>query len=234
MKYPAAVLWDMDGTLVDSEPLWGQATYAMSEAMGRRLTPELREQTVGGSFMNTALICARHAGITLDDAAFAYYRRMLFSHVAHLFDAHLSPRPGVVSLLRELRHEGVPCAVTTNTYRCLAAHEINAVGADFFGASFCGDEVDQPKPAPDMYEAAAAWASANPADCLVFEDSAAGVAAATAAGCRVVAVCEPGDLDLPTGVVCMGEQLGAVDFNDVHIQDVCRWHSLATPLVMER
>ena len=63
----------MDGTLIDTEPLWGVATYELSEKLGRRLTPELREKTIGGSFGNTLAICAAHAGVELGPGDYVSY-----------------------------------------------------------------------------------------------------------------------------------------------------------------
>src|SRR5699024_459473 len=126
-----AIFWDMDGTMVDTEPQWGVATYELSEAMGRRITPEIRELTIGGSLPRTIRICAE------------------------LFDEALVPNPGVIPLLAQFTGLGVPMLVTTNTERSLAQGCIEAVGAGYFVDSITGDEVDNPKPAPDMYIEAA-------------------------------------------------------------------------------
>lgn len=221
-----AILWDMDGTMVDSEPLWGIATYELSEKLGRRLTPQLRETTVGGSFANTLAVCATHAGVSVDAAQAKELHDAMFARVRELFDAHLVPRPGVRELLTELAHNDVPMMVTTNTERQLADPSIDAVGRSFFRGSIAGDEVPAPKPAPDMYLAAAHSLGVAPADCLVFEDSAAGMAAAAQAGCRVIGLPEDPDAPLPAGALRMRELCGTRSFEGVRAADVERWYQL--------
>lgn len=183
-----AILWDMDGTLVDTEPLWGIATYEMSEIMGRRITPEVRELTVGGTTINTVRICAHFAEISLDQTQTQRWIDWMFARVGELFDTELPFRPGVQSLLREAKHASVPMALVTNTARPLTTQALKTIGEHFFDFSICGNEVSEGKPAPDIYLSAAAALGVNPDDCLVFEDSNAGMTAAYAAGCRVVGI----------------------------------------------
>lgn len=176
----------MDGTMVDTEPLWGVATYELSERLGRRLSEEKREETVGGSFANTLRVCAEWAGISLDDAAYATHRTWMYRRMAELFEGSLEPNPGVREVLAALHAAGVPMMVTTNTERELADRCIDAVGREFFVGSVTGDEVARPKPAPEMYLKAARTVGEDPAECLVFEDSWAGMSAAAGAGCVVL------------------------------------------------
>ena len=183
-----AILWDMDGTLVDTEPLWGVATYEMSEKMGRRITPEVRELTVGGTTENTVKICAHFAELSLDQEQTQQWIKWMFARVGELFNTELPFRPGVQALLRETHCAGVPMALVTNTARPLTTQALRTIGEEFFDFSICGDEVRQGKPAPDIYLTAAAALSVKPDDCLVFEDSNAGMTAAFTAGCRVVGV----------------------------------------------
>ncbi|QGU07420.1 Phosphorylated carbohydrates phosphatase [Corynebacterium occultum] len=218
-----AIFWDMDGTMVDSEPLWGVATYELSEALGRRLTPELRESTIGGSFPNTLSICALHAGISLSEEDYPRYRRRMFDRMAELFSGDLTPNPGVRELLTELKAQNLPMLVTTNTERELADNCIDAVGRDFFIGSVTGDEVPAPKPAPDMYLEAARRVGANPSDCLVFEDSFAGMSGAIAAGCRVIGLPEDPDSPVPEGVVLLRSLQGSNSFQGVTAEKVHEW-----------
>ena len=222
---PAAIFWDMDGTLVDTEPLWGIATYAMSERLGRRLTPELRATTVGGSFRNTLDVCARHAGVQVAEEDYPRHKRVMFDQMAGLLAEHLTPNPGVTELLSQLRETGVPMLVTTNTERELAAPCISAVGGHFFTDSVTGDEVSAPKPAPDMYLEAACRVGHDPADCLVFEDSWAGMTAAVDAGCRVIGLADRA----PAGVVTLTELHGRNDFVGVTADSVAEWFARLPP-----
>ncbi|MGI0540868.1 HAD family hydrolase [Corynebacterium aquatimens] len=187
----------MDGTMLDTEPIWGIATYELSEMLGRRLTPELRESTVGGSFTNTLNTCAEWAGVELQDGDYERYKAWMYERMFELLSGPLEPNPGVRDLLESLKAEDMPMYVTTNTERILADKCIDAVGREFFVGSVTGDEVSNPKPDPEMYLTAAAMAGEDPADCLVFEDSWAGMSAAAAAGCRVLGLAE----NVPDGVV---------------------------------
>nr|WP_291313800.1 HAD family phosphatase [Corynebacterium sp. UBA2622] len=176
----------MDGTMIDTEPVWGIATYELADMLGRPLTPEVRAKTIGGSFENTLQICADHAGRTLAPGDYERYRAWMYGRMGELLSGNLEPNPGVRPLLASLHAAGVPMLVTTNTERELADPCIDAVGRGYFAGSITGDEVAHAKPAPDMYLEAARRVGEDPADCLVFEDSWAGMSAAAAAGCRVL------------------------------------------------
>lgn len=219
-----AIFWDMDGTLVDSEPLWGIATYELSERIGRRLTPELREQTVGGSFPRTLEICAAHAGVELRAEEYPLQRRIMFDRMAGLLAENLKANPGVTDFLVDLQSNGIPMLVTTNTERELATPSIAAVGKHFFLDSVAGDEVPRPKPAPDMYLEAARRVGAEPAECLVFEDSPAGMTAAVSAGCRVIGLAETG----PKGMISLAEIHGRPDFLGANTEKVAEWYTRLT------
>lgn len=196
-----AVLWDMDGTLIDSEPLWEIATYEMSESLGRRLSPTLRASTVGGTFRNTADICARHAGVTLAESDYEVLQRTMFDRMAELLvDAQINP--GICEILADVTADGIPMAVVTNTPRELAEPAISGIGAEFFAAVICGDDVALGKPDPLIYRTAAAALGVPTSRCLVFEDSETGMTAAYRAGCKVIAV--PGaSADMPPGTLVM-------------------------------
>ncbi|MEJ6012294.1 HAD family phosphatase [Corynebacterium sp. H127] len=223
-----AILWDMDGTLVDSEPLWEIATYEMSEAMGRRLTPELRAQTIGGTFSNTVRICAQHAGITVSEADYQGYRSRLFTRMDELLRSRLELNPGIAELLQQLHAAGTPMMVVTNTNRVLADPAIDAVGRHFFSDTICGNEVSAGKPDPEIYTTAAARLGVKPQQCLVFEDSGAGMTAASTAGCRVIGL--PAAGGVPAGVVDMRDLHGSTSFIGVTPEKLARWFDLlATP-----
>ncbi|MDK8895736.1 HAD family phosphatase [Corynebacterium sp. MSK006] len=222
-RTPAAVFFDMDGTMVDSEPLWGIATFELSEKLGRRLTPELRQATIGGSFPNTLRICAEHAGVTVDEATADRLREEMFARVADLFRERLEPKPGVRDLLGDLGSAGVPAVVTTNTVRPLADIAIDAVGRDFFADAVTGDQVARYKPAPDMFLEAARRTGVSPADCVVFEDSLAGMSGALEAGCVVIGLPEvPGQAPQP-GAADLGELNGERSFVGVDAHRVGVW-----------
>ncbi len=177
----------MDGSLIDTEPLWEIATYDVSEFLGRRLTPELRERCVGNTLRNTLTIAANHAGRTLDDALFAEASADLEGRFSQLVrERGVQWRPGVPDILAEAKAENVPVVLVTNTRRHVAQPCIDAMGEEKFTATVCSDEVEHGKPAPDPYLRGAMLAGAEPGECLAIEDSATGVRSALDAGCRVL------------------------------------------------
>lgn len=206
----------MDGTMVDSEPKWGIATYEMSERLGRRLTPELREKTIGGSFANTLRICAEHAGVP--DPDYDEQRSILYARMKELL-TDLKPSPGIRPLLEQLE---MPCVVCTNTERELADPCIDAVGRQYFVGSITGDEVPHAKPAPDMYGAAAEMVGFPPSSCLVFEDSWSGMTAARDAGCQVIGLAKK----TPERVVSLIDLHGRLSLDGVNRDDVCGWFDI--------
>lgn len=219
-----AILWDMDGTLVDSEPLWGIATYELSESLGRRLTPELRAKTVGGTFANTLAICADHAGVTLTPEQGEKCRVQMHSRMLELLSTRLELREGVAKLLSELTDAQTPMMLVTNTTRELADPAIDAIGRHYFVSTICGDEVTHGKPDPEIYATAVARLGVEPQDCLVFEDSGAGMTAAHAAGCRVVGLPDHGEV--PDGVLDMRSLHGSTSFLGVSPDDCAHWFAM--------
>jgi HAD superfamily hydrolase (TIGR01509 family) len=192
-----AVLFDMDGTLVDSEKLWDISLVALYERHGGRLTPEVRAAMVGGSAEDTIRTVYTDLGLEMEPAAMAESDRWLHDYTAELFDGGLPWCPGARELLEALAAERTPMALVTNTQRALTERALNSIGKHYFSASVCGDEVPKGKPAPDVYQRAAALLGLDPSTCLAIEDSVTGTAAAESAGCPVLVV--PNDVEVPTG-----------------------------------
>lgn len=192
-----AVLFDMDGTLVDSEKLWDISLTALYEHHGGRLTPQVRASMVGGSAEDTIRTVYKDLGLEPDPAAMAESDRWLHEYTAELFDDGLPWCPGARELLEALAAQRTPMALVTNTQRALTERALNSIGKHYFSASVCGDEVPQGKPAPDAYQRAAALLGLEPSECLAIEDSVTGTAAAEGAGCPVLVV--PNDVEVPAG-----------------------------------
>jgi HAD superfamily hydrolase (TIGR01509 family) len=192
-----AVLFDMDGTLVDSEKLWDVSLAALYEHHGGRLSPEVRALMVGGSAEDTIRTVYMDLGLDPDPAAMAQSQDWLHEYTAELFDGGLTWCEGARELLEALAAEGTPMALVTNTQRALTERALNSIGKHYFSASVCGDEVPQGKPAPDAYRRAAALLDLEPSACLAIEDSVTGTAAADSAGCPVLVV--PNDVAVPSG-----------------------------------
>ena len=190
-----AVLWDMDGTLVDSEKLWDVSMHELYARLGGVLTPEVRESTVGGSAGSVMATVYSDLGLEPDPVAMAESADWLHDRTGELFEAGLPWRPGARELLDALHGAGVPMALVTNTRRVLTENALKSIGKHYFSVSVCGDEVENAKPAPDLYVRASELLGFTPAECLAVEDSVTGTTAAEAAGCPVLVV--PNDVAVP-------------------------------------
>lgn len=190
-----AVLFDMDGTLVDSEKLWDIALQQLYVRLGGVLTPSVRAATVGGSAEGVMQIVYTDLGLEPDPTEMAATADWLHDITGDLFDAGLPWCDGARELLDALAQAAVPMALVTNTRRALTERALESIGRDYFTASVCGDEVAAGKPAPDPYRRAAALLSLDPEQCLAIEDSVTGAASAENAGCPVLVV--PNDVEVP-------------------------------------
>ena len=190
-----AVLWDMDGTLVDSEKIWDVSIQELYAKLGGVMTPEAREATVGGSAFSVMRIVYDDLGLPPTQAAMAESADWLHDRTGELFQEGLPWRPGARELLDALLSEGVPMALVTNTRRVLTEKALKSIGKHYFSVSVCGDEVEHAKPAPDLYVRAAELLGFSAPDCLAVEDSVTGTMAAEAAGCPVLVV--PNDVVVP-------------------------------------
>ena len=190
-----AVLFDMDGTLVDSEKLWDIAMRELYARHGGVLTAEVRESTVGGSSESVIRLVYADLGLEPDPVEMAATADWLHDITGELFDAGLPWCDGARELLDDLAGAAVPMALVTNTRRMLTERALNSIGRHYFTVSVCGDEVQRGKPAPDPYRQAAQLLGLDPAYCLAVEDSVTGAASAEGAGCPVLVV--PNDVAVP-------------------------------------
>jgi len=179
------VLWDMDGTLVDTEPLWMAAETVLVESFGGTWTHEQGLQLVGNGLPKSARILQR-AGVRLGEDEIV---RWLTDHVkAKLNPASMPWRPGARELLRQFREAGVATALVTMSLHDMAEHVAAQLGFDGFDAIIAGDDVEHPKPHPDPYLRGAAAIGVEPSRCVAFEDSPTGLRAAISAGTIPVAI----------------------------------------------
>ncbi|MES9523462.1 HAD family hydrolase [Streptomyces capoamus] len=180
-----AVLLDMDGTLVDTEGFWWDVEVEVFASLGHTLDDTWRHVVVGGPMTRSAgfLIEATGADITLAELTV-----LLNQGFEDRIGQTLPLMPGATRLLAELHAYEVPTALVSASHRRIIDRVLSVLGPHHFALSIAGDEVSRTKPFPDPYLLAAAGLGADPARCAVVEDTATGVAAAEAAGCRVVAV----------------------------------------------
>ncbi|WP_256451408.1 HAD family hydrolase [Amycolatopsis sp. CA-230715] len=199
MDRPAAVLWDMDGTLVDSEKLWDVALYEAAESLGGTLSEEQRLTLVGSNMDATAsYLLEVVTGQEPTPAAIAEMGEWIRQRTANLFEGALPWRPGAREALAAVRAAGLPSALVTSTERALTELALNTIGREFFDVTVCGDEVDGlNKPLPEPYLRAARLLGVDPARCVAVEDSPPGTESAVAAGCTVLVV--PNDVPVEPG-----------------------------------
>lgn len=185
MSLPAAVLWDMDGTLVDTEPYWIAAEYDLAAAHGGHWSDEHAEALVGNDLVTSARYIRRHAGIDLTPAQII---DALLDGVVTRVRQHIPWRPGARDLLAALAEAHVPCALVTMSYHRFADAVVAALPEGSFATVVAGDDVRHGKPHPEPYLTAAARLHVDPSRCLAVEDSPTGLASAVAAGVPALGV----------------------------------------------
>jgi HAD superfamily hydrolase (TIGR01509 family) len=182
---PAAVLWDMDGTLVDTEPYWIRAEHAIVEEHGGVWSEEYAHELVGNDLLVSAEFIRAHSPVTLTPVEIV---EELLRRVIEQVRQHVPWRPGARELLAALGAEGVPCVLVTMSWRSLADAVVDALPEGTFTALVTGDEVEHGKPHPEPYLAAARLLGVDVADCVAIEDSPTGVRSAVDAGVPTLAV----------------------------------------------
>ena len=185
MLEPTAVLFDMDGTLIDSEPVWFETDVRVLAEYGFELGPEHWHRVLGQPSEVSSKYLLGVSGIPL---AWQELAERIETGVVEALSEGLELLPGAKELLVELQAAGVPTALVSASSRRIVDACIGAIGADFFRHTVSGDDVTRPKPDPQPYLRAAELLGVDPAGCVVIEDSPIGTAAGAAAGCRVLAV----------------------------------------------
>jgi HAD superfamily hydrolase (TIGR01509 family) len=182
---PAAVLWDMDGTLVDTEPYWIEEETLLVTEYGGSWTEADAHSLVGNELLTSANYIRDVGGVPLP--AEEIIDRLL-ERVVLRVQAHMPWRPGARELLAELNARGVACALVTMSYQSLAQAVVATLPTGSFRTVVAGDDVVHGKPHPEPYLLAASRLGVAPERCVAIEDSLTGVTSAEAAGVPVLAV----------------------------------------------
>jgi HAD superfamily hydrolase (TIGR01509 family) len=181
-----AVLWDMDGTLVDTEPVWWRAEIDTITGLGGRWTEEDCKTLVGSDLAAAVEVWMAR----LPDGAIsrADLAAEVHGEVLRGLKAGVRFQPGALELLDALNAAGVPCALVSASYRSMVDAVLSHCPPDVFAVSVAGDEVSRGKPDPEPYLTAARLLGTEPARCVVLEDSPPGAASGNASGALVVAI----------------------------------------------
>ena len=183
--FPAAVLWDMDGTLVDTEPYWIETEFNLVAEHGGRWSMEHALNLVGNDLLVSGAYIREHGGVDLEPGEIV--DRLLDGVVARVRE-QVPWQPGARELLTALNLAGVPCGLVTMSWQRFVAPILEVLPPSTFATVVTGDRVELGKPHPEPYLLAAAELGVDPADCLAIEDSNTGAKSAEAAGCTVLVV----------------------------------------------
>lgn len=194
-NFPAAVLWDMDGTLIDSEPYWLLSETRLANEYGATWTEENGHELIGKSlYDSSALIRDR---LSIKDLTVEQVIDRLTDEVVSHLKGTLPWRPGALELLMDLKQNGVKTALVTMSMRRMALAVVAEIPFQAFDVVVAGDDVRIGKPDPEPYLKAAELLGVDPKDCIALEDSRTGLASAEAAG--TVAVGIPNIVPIPPG-----------------------------------
>ena len=193
MPGPDAVLWDLDGTLVDTEPTWMAAESELTAAHGVEWTHEHAMSLVGLALLDAGGVLQR-AGVDLEPAEIVDF---MIDRVVERLAVEMPWRPGARDLLAALADAGVPCGLVTMSYTVIADAVVAGAPPGAFRTVVTGDAVRHGKPHPEPYLTAARRLGVAPERCVAIEDSQVGLASAEAAGTRALAV--PHLVPIPPG-----------------------------------
>jgi HAD superfamily hydrolase (TIGR01509 family) len=180
-----AVLWDLDGTLVDTEPYWIDTEFAMADRYGASWSREHALNLVGNDLVDSGRYIRAQMG--LDASPEQIVEELLDGVVARVRE-EVPWRPGALELLAALGEAGVPCGLVTMSYERFVAPILSGLPAESFRVIVTGDTVARGKPHPEPYLTAAAALGVPAERCLAIEDSNTGAESAAAAGCTVLVI----------------------------------------------
>lgn len=185
-NFPAAVLWDMDGTLIDSEPYWLMSESRLASDYGASWTEENGHELIGKSLYDSSAVLKDRLSIR-DLSVQQVIDRLTDEVVASIRD-RLPWRPGALELLMDLKQNGIKTALVTMSMRRMALAVVEQIPFHAFDVVIAGDDVVRGKPDPEPYLKAAEALGVSPTECVAFEDSRTGLASAEAAGTLAIGV----------------------------------------------
>ena len=192
MTKPAAVLWDMDGTIVDSEHYWLSSEQELAASVGAIWTEQDGMNLIGMSLYDSSRLIKQKLGLEISaDEVINTLTASVISKLEH----SLPWRPGARELLTELREAGIPMALVTMSMRSNADAVVARMGDEFFDLVIAGDEVEHGKPHPEPYLKAARLLGVDIKDCIAFEDSISGLKSAEASGAIAIGI--PNMIQIP-------------------------------------
>jgi beta-phosphoglucomutase len=210
MPVAGHVVFDMDGVIVDSEPVHERANAELAAMLGATYDARLAGAMMGRRVRDLTDALAREVGLPPDEV-FARRETVFW----RLLSGGLEPMPGLHAAIARLAAAGLPLAVASSGTRAYVEHTLGRLGVrPAFSAVVSGEDVVHGKPDPEIYLRAAERLAAEPSDCVAIEDATHGIAAARAAGMRTVAVRHPlnAGLDLSAADAVADDLAGAVDW----------------------
>lgn len=180
-----AVLFDMDGTIIDSEPYWMASEQALAAEHQGTWTHEDGLDIVGMSLDKSSQVLKDRANIPMETHEIV---DRLTNDVQSKLAKVVPWRPGAQELLRDLKKHNVKTALVTMALHRMAKQVVDAIPFDAFDVIVAGDDVTRGKPHPEAYEKAAALLGFDPNKCIAFEDSTTGLASAEAAGTYAIGI----------------------------------------------
>jgi len=182
-----AVIFDLDGVLVNSEPLYGIALNKVVEQEGVEPLTEVEARSlIGTTVKHTWDSIKEMRSLT---KPFDYYLAIYGQILMHVFKSGLELQSGAMELVQSVKKNGIPLGLATSSYRDWVNVQLDAVGmSGIFDAIVTGDEVQNGKPSPEIYLTVAQLLNINPTDCLAIEDSPSGIDAAVSSGIYTVAI----------------------------------------------
>lgn len=185
-RRPAAILWDFDGTVGDTEPLWWRAEARFMQDLGVVESDEESRSRIGLSMEASIDQMLSRAG--REDLDHAWCAAAVTAYVLELMREGVSYCPGVERILADAHEHQVPCALVSQSTHDVLTLGVSYLPAETFAVVVSGDQVAHPKPHPEPYLTAVERLGLQPTECLVIEDSASGLASAEAAGIPAVGV----------------------------------------------